>query len=322
MMFMNMKAHKKYMTAVLIAALCICTFSVTEAASSIRGSFVYRLSSFSGAVPYNWSRVFIDKSRDEAYVLYQSTIRIFDKNGMEVYSFGDDLNLGAIVDAAVEKSGNIMLLTYTFDAARTFSINIVNYRGEPVSRMAVKGLPDEFSKFAPNRIIIQKDDIYLISLNAMKAAILDSKGNFREGYDLAAILKLDEKEKADNMLGGFSIDAEGNMLFTIPTLFKAYIVSPDRKVVSFGRPGGAPGRFAVVAGIISDDRGHYLVVDKLKCVISVYDKNFNFVEEFGFRGDKPGNLIAPDEIVMDSEHRIYVTQSRGRGVNVYRLEYQ
>lgn len=319
---MNTRNHEKYLIAALIAVLCICTFSVTEAASSVKGSFVYRLSSFSGTVPYNWARVFVDKGKDETYVLYQSSIRIFDKNGMEVFSFGDDLNLGAIVDAAADKDGNILLLTYTFDAKRTYGIDVVNYRGEPVSKMSAKGLPAELSKFSPNRIIYSKDDIFLVSMNAMQVAVLDSKGNFKEIYDLASLLKLDEKEKADNMIAGFSVDGAGNMLFTIPTLFKAYVVSPDRKVVSFGRPGGAPGRFAVVAGIVSDDKGNYFVVDKLKCVVSVYDKDFNFIQEFGFRGDRPGNLIAPDEIAIDNQNRIYVTQSRGRGVNVYRLEYQ
>jgi hypothetical protein len=304
-----------------IAALFITLFSVVEAAG-VKGSFVYRLSGFSGAVPYNWARVFVDRERNESYVLYQSTIRVFDKNGMEVYSFGDDLNLGAVVDAATEKDGNFLLLTYTYDAEKIYSIHIVNYRGVPVSTISVKNLPKELSKFSPNRIISHKGDIYLASLNTMQAVVIDSAGNFKESYDFAAILKLDEKDKGDNMLSGFSVDGEGNMLFTIATLFKAYVITPDRKAVSFGRAGGAPGRFAVVAGIISDDKGHYLVVDKLKCVVSVYDKDFNFIQEFGFRGEKPGNLIAPDEIVIDGADRIYVTQSRGRGVNVYRLDYQ
>jgi hypothetical protein len=304
-----------------IAALFITLFSVVEAAG-VKGSFVYRLSGFSGAVPYNWARVFVDRERNESYVLYQSTIRVFDKNGMEIYSFGDDLNLGAVVDAATEKDGNFLLLTYTYDAEKIYSIHVVNYRGVPVSTISVKNLPKELSKFSPNRIISHKGDIYLASLNTMQAVVIDSAGNFKESYDFAAILKLDEKDKGDNMLSGFSVDGEGNMLFTIATLFKAYVITPDRKAVSFGRAGGAPGRFAVVAGIISDDKGHYLVVDKLKCVVSVYDKDFNFIQEFGFRGEKPGNLIAPDEIVIDGADRIYVTQSRGRGVNVYRLDYQ
>lgn len=316
------KSNPKFLVFLLILVLCICAFSTPGIASGVKGSFAYRLSSFSGAVPFNWARVFIDRDKDETYVLYQSTIRIFDKNGMEIYSFGDDLNLGAIVDAATDKDGNIMLLTYTYDAKKTFSINVVNYRGEPVSTISVKGLPAEWSGFSPNRILFQKGDIYLASLTGMQVAVFDQSGNFKNGYDLASILKLDEKDKADNIIGGLSLDSEGDILFTIPTLFKAYIVTPDRKATSFGRPGGAPGRFAVVAGIVSDDKGHYLVVDKLKCVVSVYDKDFNFIEEFGFRGDKPGNLIAPDEIAIDGQNRIYVTQSRGRGVNVYRLDYQ
>jgi len=318
---MMKKKCEKYFITVIIAALFIFALSVTEAAS-VKGSFVYRLSNFSGPVPYDWARVFVDREKKESYVLYQNFIRVFDKNGMEIYRFGDDLDLGAMVDAAIDENGNFLILTYSFDAHKTYIINVCNYRGLLLSKISVKGLPQEFSKFSPGRIVYHKGDIYLASLNTMKIAVVDSQGNFKDGYDLGAVLKLDEQEKADNEMVGFSVDNAGNILFTVPTLFKAYVVTPDRKVSSFGRPGGAPGRFAIVAGIISDGKGHYLVADKLKCVISVFDKDFNFIAEFGHRGMQPGNLIAPDDIALDNENRIYVTQGRNRGVNVYRLDYE
>jgi DNA-binding beta-propeller fold protein YncE len=120
-------------------------------------------------------------------------------------------------------------------------------------------------------------------------------------------------------LFGLSVDKEGSIFFTIPVLFKAYKLAPDRKLTSFGRPGSAPGRFGVVAGIVTDSRGHVIVVDRLKCVIMVFDKDFNFLTEFGYRGTKPGNLIVPDAIGIDRRDRVYVTQGRKRGVSVFAL---
>jgi hypothetical protein len=77
----------------------------------------------------------------------------------------------------------------------------------------------------------------------------------------------------------------------------------------------------VVAGIVKDSRGDYLVVDKLKCAVMVFDKDFNFLTQFGYRGSRPGNLIAPDDIAIDNNDRIYVTQAARRGVSVFKLTY-
>jgi len=132
---------------------------------------------------------------------------------------------------------------------------------------------------------------------------------------------LEEKEKQDAMMDAFSIDKEGNFLFTIPPLFRAYKVSPDRKVSYFGRAGGAPGRFNIVAGIVTDSKGNILVVDKLKCAVMVYDKNFNFLNQFGSRGWKPGFLIAPQDIAIDRQDRVYVTQAGKKGISVFKVTY-
>jgi hypothetical protein len=53
----------------------------------------------------------------------------------------------------------------------------------------------------------------------------------------------------------------------------------------------------------------------------VFDKKFNFLAQFGYRGFKPGNLIVPDDIAIDDKDRIYVTQARKRGVSVFKITH-
>jgi hypothetical protein len=53
----------------------------------------------------------------------------------------------------------------------------------------------------------------------------------------------------------------------------------------------------------------------------IFDKKHNFVTQFGFRGLKPENLFAPDDIAIDSNDRIYVTQGRNRGISVFKLSH-
>ncbi len=292
--------------------------SVTAEAQKVRGIFLYNLSDFTGTIPYNWARVVADRERNEIYVLYQNTLRIFNESGMEVFKFGDDLDLGYIIDLSVDKRGDIYLLAHKDSKGEIIRCN---FRGEPKSRVHLKDLPRDFSSFSPNRMIYHDENLYLASTGEMRIVISDLQGNFKKGYDLIPLLEREEKDRGNMEMIGFSVDSEGNILFTVPTLFRACVLSPDGRLDWFGRPGSIPGKFNIVAGITRDSRGNYLVVDKLKCTVMVFDRNFRFLTQFGYRGLKPGNLIAPDDIAIDGSERVYVTQSRKRGVSVFRLTY-
>ena len=221
------------------------------------------------------------------------------------------------MDAVVDQDGDVILLSYKDSQS---VVTRCNFRGVPVSRMEIKKLPEGLL-FGANRMLYQNGLLYFASLGSMKVLVTDTSGEFKNCYDLVSLLRLDEKQRGEAEMSGFSVDKAGDFFFTIPTLFTAYKVSPEGTISSFGKPGSAPGRFGVVAGIICDSRGNVLVVDKLKCAIMVFDKDFNFLAEFGYRGLRPENLIAPDYIAIDKRDRIYVTQARKRGVSVFALTY-
>jgi hypothetical protein len=303
---------------ILLATLCLLAFSA-PAMAAFQASFLYSLSDFTGRIPYSWPRISIDRERSEIYVLYENTLRIFSDSGMEVYRFGDDLDLGQLADVTVDQNGDIFLLSYKQSVA---SIVRCNYRGEPQSEIALKNLPPEFSGFSPSRIIYQDGQFYLGNYSGMRIVVIDHEGIFKRGYDLIPLLELDERDRNNMELGGFGVDKEGNILFTVPVLFKACVLSPDGNITEFGRPGSLAGKFNVVAGIARDSKGNYLIADKLKCAVMVFDRNFNFITQFGYRGSKPENLFVPDEIIIDNKDRVYVTQTRRRGVSVFKLTHE
>ncbi len=310
---------------VLIAVAFLVFFCATADAQPVKGTFLYTLSNFTGAISFSWPRVFVDQERNEVYVVYQNLIRVFNATGMEVYSFGDDLDLGTIVDLTLDRDGNILLLSYKWSQTTGragYEMTRCNYRGEPKSKIEVKNLPPRYSRFFPNRMIYRQGNLYLASLATMVVVVTDSDGVFKEVYDILPMLELEEKEKHDAMMDAFSIDKDGDFLFTIPPLFRAYKITPDRKVSFFGTSGSTPGKFNIVAGIASDSRGNIFVVDKLKCAVMVYDKNFNFLNQFGSRGWRPGSLIAPEDIVVDKEDRVYVTQAGNKGISVFKITYK
>jgi hypothetical protein len=314
--------HPKIQFLILIVVIILATYS-SSAQGAIRAEFLYNLSNFTGVEPFSWVGFAFDREQNEVYICdtANGVVRIFNTNGMEVYNFGEDGTLGGIYDVALDENGDILVLSFVTTTKGTgYIITRCNYRGEPKSKIEIRNVPPEFSKIWPIRIFYREGHLYLVDKNAMKVIVTDKEGLFEDGYDILPILKLSEKQKVNIGIVGFSVDKERNLLFTIPSLFQAFKLSPDRTLVSFGRRGSAPGRFNVVGGIASDDKGYYYLTDTLRCVVMIFDKDFNFQTEFGYRGLGPGNLIAPKELGVDKAGRVYVNQSRRRGVSVFQVK--
>ena len=48
-----------------------------------------------------------------------------------------------------------------------------------------------------------------------------------------------EKQLENIELNGFTVDDHGNLYFTVPVLFSAFVLSPQGDVRTFGKPGSA-----------------------------------------------------------------------------------
>lgn len=299
----------------VLGAACVLIACATPSLAQTQASYLYTLSSFSGPLPYDWVRIRVDEERDETYVIYQNLIRIFSPSGMEVFSFGDDLDLGHIVDAAVDQGGDIILLSYKDSRS---IVTRCSFRGVPIAPIEISNLPEGVI-FAANRMVHRNGLLYFASLSASTVTITDPSGAFQKQVEFLPLLDAEERLKGGAEMNGFAVDQNGNIFFTMPTLFRVYRFSSDGTLTSFGRPGSAAGRFGVIAGIAVDARGNLFVADKLKCVVIVFDKDFNFLTEFGFRGLNPENLIVPDDVAIDRKGRVYVSQGRRRGVSVFAL---
>jgi hypothetical protein len=309
---------QKYLIISIFSLLLLLTCSLPVMADEIKASYLYTLSDFNGAIPYNWVSLAADQERRETYVADpgDKTVRVFNESGMEVYRFGDNGEIGNISGVAVAGNGDIYVLSRTNGA---YGIIRCNFRGDPQGKLELKNLPPEYTvDFVADYIMHRDGHLYLVDRNFMKVVVTDLNGVFETGYDLAAILGFDEKKRRESGITGFTVDRQGNFLFTIPAYFSAYFMTPDKKVRLFGTRGSSPGKFNIVSGIATDDQGNIYVTDTLRCVVIVFDKEFNFKTEFGYRGLDPGNLIAPMELVVNND-RVYVSQSRSRGVSVYRI---
>lgn len=300
-----------------IAALLTAAVPAPDSAHAVSVSYLHSLSSPSGVLPLDAATLTYDREHGELFVVDGFIVRIFNESGMETYSFGDDPELGGIRSLVGFEDGDLLALSYMDGKPALLRCN---FRGELLERIEPRGVPADFAKDLPGSLRYASGKIYLASHGTMRVVVLDATGAFVAGYDLAKLIG-EESKREDLGFRGFNVDKEGNLLFTIQPLFQAFVVSPEGNVRAFGVKGSAPGKFNVVSGIARDDDGNFYVADILKSAVIVFDKDFQFLREFGYRGRGPQNLAAPEELAVGGG-KLYVAQHARRGVSVFKLVQQ
>ena len=165
----------------VLACLALGAAPVHAGGAAVTMSYLYTLSDFSGAVPYNDVKLHADRLNDEVYAVLGGAVRVFNASGMEIYRFDADPGVGTVFDLAVEESGDLLLLGLSLDPARSgpgWSISRCDYRGHPVGRLAVTGLPPALDRFRPNVMQYQGGRIVLASLSQHQVVMLDQTGAF------------------------------------------------------------------------------------------------------------------------------------------------
>src|SRR5512139_701279 len=142
---MRVRLQKKYPLLLIFIFSLVTMLAFPALAAAVEASFLYTLSDFTGPFLIGGGRMFVDKERNEAYVIYQNVIRVFNESGMEIYRFNEDNNLGRLSAFAVDRDGTIFFLSY--DDRGVYIIIRCNYRGEPTGRIEITGLPPEFSDY-------------------------------------------------------------------------------------------------------------------------------------------------------------------------------
>ena len=302
------------------ACLLLIAFVLSGARAEANLDYLYNLSDFNGPIASSWVTFGIDKVQKELYVVNPSdqSVSVFNKTGLVVHSFGDEGEFGTVRGLALDDTGTIYILSSIGARSRVF---IADYRGQQQGVLPLDGLPPLFSTdFTPGRIFCTKGHLYLVDTRSFKVLVTDLHGNYEDGFEFASMISVNYKKRSDYDIRGFTIDGEGTIIFSIPVQSLVYLISPDKKLTSFGRRGSSPGKFNVVGGVAADDKGYLYVADTLRCVVMVFDRNkdFMFRGEFGYRGFDPGNLIAPMEVAVLGD-LVYVAQSANRGVSVYRI---
>jgi hypothetical protein len=288
------------------------------AAAPIQTQYVYHLATSTGVIRSNGVFVVYDPYGKETITVGDGLVRIFNESGMEVYSFASPPELGGIMAVAPIEDGDMLFLAFSREHAGQ-AVFRANFRGEVKGKVELE-LPAEWKEFAFNSMGYGGGRLYLADLGAMRMIVTGLDGKFITAYDLAKLVDPEKGElkRQEYGLKGFKVNAKGEVLFTVQPLFKAYVLSPDGTFRFFGQRGSAPGKFNVVAGIAQDEKGYTYVTDILKSAVLVFDPDFKWVKEFGYRGGHAGALFAPVDIAA-GDGKVYVSQYARRGVAVFKV---
>jgi hypothetical protein len=282
----------------------------------LESSYLYGLSTSTGAVRSTWASLSYDPAMDEVFASQGVVVAIFNKMGMQVHDFGGDGSLGIVIATAVMEDGDVVVISAQ-EGQRV--ITRCDYRGEILGRFELSGLPEEIqATFRPDLIAYRAGKLYLGESSRMNVVVADTTGKVLAHHDLKKLLQLDEQQVQSSWVRGMSVDRDGRLLVTLPLLFKVAIISPDRTFKLFGSRGSTPGRFNIIGKMVSDERGFYYLTDTLRCVVMVFDPDLKFLGEFGYRGDEPSNLISPLDIAVGNG-KVIVAQAGNRGVSVFKV---
>jgi DNA-binding beta-propeller fold protein YncE len=291
---------------------------VATEAPTLRATYLYRLSNWSGPVPSSGAGLAYDRQTREVYVVGggDGSVGLFSDNGMEVYSFGHDSELHSVVSLAPLASGALIAISRDGDESQVVE---TDYRGEVTGTWRLDDLPARLrGEFDPVRVVSAGDAVYLADLAAWQVVKTDNHGRFLGQYDLGLLLTFDNAKKRRHILSGVGVDEAGNLLLTVATDFAAYVITPDHEVRRFGTKGELPGEFAVINSIAADEAGNLYITDLNRSVVMVFDPSFRFLGEFGYRGRQADALVIPRNVVAGNG-KVFVSQGAGRGVSVFKV---
>lgn len=293
--------------------------AAAAALPTVEATFEHDLATPNGRVALTWPSLSYDREHAELFLVAEGFVRIFDASGMEVHRFGDDGSIGFVSRVAALDSGELVVLT-TRSGRRAYVR--CDFRGEPIAQFGLTGLPESFADFEPDQLVHRDGKLYFAERGTMRVVVTDETGGYRQSFALreivAAAVGADEERKPASSLDAFNVDASGNLLFTMSTMFAAGVLTPGGELRLFGTRGSRPGKFNIIGGIDADESGNLFVTDRLRSVVSVWDRGLHHLGDFGYRGDDPSNLLTPYEIAAGNG-RVFVAQAGKRGVKVFRI---
>lgn len=171
---------------------------------------------------------------------------------------------------------------------------------------------EEFNK--PRAIAIDKQDrLFVVDMTA-RIQVFDRDGKFLKTWKTPA--------SENGRPTGLSIDRDGSLLVADTHYFRVLpynsegVLQEDR--IIGGVCGHGPGEFHFVTDVVQDSLGNYFVGEYGEFDrIQKFDRDRNFVYQFGSHGEEPGQFRRPQSLAMDSSDCLWVADANNHRIQQF-----
>ncbi len=245
--------------------------------------------------------IFIDREHDEIYVADsgRGEVFIFDTSGTPLFRLGRSSGITLPLDVAV--SGDRI---YVSQEGRPY-VDILDQRGEPAGRLTMGDTP-----FLPGRMDTDDEgNLYVINKKLGVCHVFDRDGKFLRtiGEDLTS-------------LAGVGVGRDRVYLIT-PFYRRGRVIHVYGKdgayIRSFEGIEAEGGTLVLPTAAKVDPFGNLWVVDSLRGV-SIYDKEGNKINAFGWAGPVYERLLFPVDIDFDGRGMIYFVDKENKRISVFK----
>ncbi len=174
------------------------------------------------------------------------------------------------------------------------------------------GRPGKFQK--PRAIAAAaNDEIYAVDMTG-RIQVFSREGEYRRGWRTPEVYV--------GKPSGLSFDRDGNLMVADTHYFRVLFYTPEGELLEEktigGTMGHGPGEFGFVTDAVQDSAGNYYVGEYGEYDrIQKFDKDGNFLFQWGGHGEKPGEFIRPQNLAIDSQDRIWVADACNHRIQVF-----
>ena len=261
--------------------------------------------------------VVADLHADEVFVcdLFNNRVVIFDGQGLYSYEIPGGNTFRAPRDLAVGPQGHLYVLGIHAGAQRIIHLD---FDGRLLGVLDFSGFPEGIRppSFRSLTMTPSGDRFFLIDADNHRLWIADEQARIIESVDYEQGLTQEEIE--DLVIGRVDV-YDSTVLVAIPTWGQVMMYDLEGNSLGFvGRRGTTQCHLAFPHAAAMDTEGNVIVLDKQRALFMAWNPEENqcLGEYYGF-GTLPGWFYQPDDIALDLQGRLYVSQGFEGRVQVY-----
>lgn len=260
----------------------------------------------------------------EIYILDSGLqkVLIYDKNFIPISVIDKSHGLKSPLSVAVDTKGMIYVSEEITGNAGKGLILVFDPLGRKRKTIRFEGFAGAKSFRARDIAVDEKGNLYLAGGSCGKLIILNKKGEFIRAIEPFGKKRSGEEKKADVN----RVSLKGDYIYLLSEWHGqvyVYDIKGEKKIRTFGKKGGSPGKLSRAQGLTVDPAdGVTYVMDYMRHTLLTFDSSGEFMNEFGGEGWGPGWFSYPKDICIDHKGRLFVADTFNKRVQIFQTKHR